>query len=245
VNAERTFIGQFGNPDTSLSYLNARYYDGGRGQFLSEDPSFLTIADPNKLKQVTGQQQRSLLADPQQQNSYNYGRDNPVGNKDPSGNGPEIALVAPFIAAPEITVPAIAIGTLAAGLYIGTDYLVRNYGKIRYEPFDARRLPPPSMLGPQNTMDPFDGGPPNLGPQIPAWMKAVTAGALGSLAVQEFVDPLSHVKDFLTTNRATLQTMVSQNTPASQSRSPGVQSLLSQLSATLTRLKEALSTKKQ
>jgi hypothetical protein len=44
--------------------LNARYYDPARGQFLSEDPSFLAVGDPNAVKQVTGQDQRTFLSDP-------------------------------------------------------------------------------------------------------------------------------------------------------------------------------------
>jgi hypothetical protein len=74
-----------GRASVGHAILNARHYDGGRGQFLSEDPTFLAVADPNKLKQLTGQEQRALLADPQQQNSYSYGRGNPIVNKDPTG----------------------------------------------------------------------------------------------------------------------------------------------------------------
>src|SRR6266480_3664080 len=66
--------------------LNARYYESTRGQFISQDPSFLSIGDLNAVKQVTGQDQRAFLADPQLVNSYNYGRDNPITNKDPNGN---------------------------------------------------------------------------------------------------------------------------------------------------------------
>src|SRR6516165_389415 len=35
----RQYIGQFADQST-LDYLNARYYDSSRGQFLTEDPSF-------------------------------------------------------------------------------------------------------------------------------------------------------------------------------------------------------------
>jgi hypothetical protein len=44
----------------------------------------------NAVKQVTGQEQQAFLADPQLANSYNYGRDNPITNKDPNGNNPLI-----------------------------------------------------------------------------------------------------------------------------------------------------------
>jgi RHS repeat-associated protein len=70
--------------DSTLSYLNARYYDNSRGQFLSEDPTSLAVGDPNRLQQFT-QDQPKLLSDPQLLNSYDYGRDNPLTNKDPQG----------------------------------------------------------------------------------------------------------------------------------------------------------------
>ncbi|MCP1846752.1 MULTISPECIES: glycine-rich domain-containing protein [unclassified Bradyrhizobium] len=80
----RQYIGQFADP-SSLDYLNARYYDPSRGQFLSEDPSFLAVGDPNQVKQVTGRDQQTFLADPQLANSSSYGRNNPIIQKDPDG----------------------------------------------------------------------------------------------------------------------------------------------------------------
>jgi hypothetical protein len=68
-----------------LDYFNARYYDRSRGQFITEDPSFLAVGDPTAVKQVTGLDQRAVLADPQLANSTSYGRDNPITNKDPEG----------------------------------------------------------------------------------------------------------------------------------------------------------------
>lgn len=73
VKESRTFIGQYADPSTALSYLNARYYDSKRGQFLSEDPVFW--ADP--LSQN--------LMHPQGLNSYSYANDNPVTSEDPTG----------------------------------------------------------------------------------------------------------------------------------------------------------------
>jgi hypothetical protein len=45
---------------------------------LSEESTFLALGDIGRVKQVTGQEQNVLLADPQQMNSYSYGRDNPI-----------------------------------------------------------------------------------------------------------------------------------------------------------------------
>src|SRR5712691_4331559 len=66
--------------------LQARYYDGSKGEFLSEDPSYLAVGNPNQVKQLTGQDQWVFLADPQQSNSYGYARDNPITRSDPAGN---------------------------------------------------------------------------------------------------------------------------------------------------------------
>ncbi len=68
--APRTYIGEIGDQSTQLQYLNARYYDPQRGQFLSQDPVFW------------GSQN---LSNPQSFNSYSYAENNPVNRKDPSG----------------------------------------------------------------------------------------------------------------------------------------------------------------
>jgi RHS repeat-associated protein len=87
THEKRKFIGQFSD-DSGLSYLNARYYNPTQGQFLSEDPSFLAVGDPALVKQVTGQDQRAFLSDPQLANSTSYARGNPITNKDPNGTCP-------------------------------------------------------------------------------------------------------------------------------------------------------------
>jgi RHS repeat-associated protein len=38
---QRIFIGEQYDAATQLSYLNARYYDGTKAKFISEDPTFL------------------------------------------------------------------------------------------------------------------------------------------------------------------------------------------------------------
>jgi RHS repeat-associated protein len=53
--------------------LQARYYDGSKGQFLSEDPVFL------------GDPKQQVLTDPQGLNSYSYANDNPITKSDPNG----------------------------------------------------------------------------------------------------------------------------------------------------------------
>jgi RHS repeat-associated protein len=69
---QRKYIGQEFDASTGLSYLNARYYDGNRGQFLNQDPVFWSTS-------------QDWLLDPQNQNSYSYARNNPITLSDPSG----------------------------------------------------------------------------------------------------------------------------------------------------------------
>jgi RHS repeat-associated protein len=73
ANVARKYIGQMYDGQTQLDYLNARYYDGSRGQFISEDPMFL--GNPNAQN----------LQDPQSLNAYSYAEDSPITKKDPTG----------------------------------------------------------------------------------------------------------------------------------------------------------------
>jgi RHS repeat-associated protein len=79
---KRGFVGQYEDEATSLSYLNARYYDGTRGQFLSQDPLANAIGTGDK---VYGRALASLLASPQELNTYSYAQGNPINKSDPTG----------------------------------------------------------------------------------------------------------------------------------------------------------------
>ena|GEM_PF-2701507 len=69
-SSKRKYIGEEYDSATDLSYLNARYYNGKEGRFLSEDPVFW---------------EKQNLVDPQSMNSYSYANGNPIVKKDPSG----------------------------------------------------------------------------------------------------------------------------------------------------------------
>jgi RHS repeat-associated protein len=71
-DAQRRFIGEEYDGDTEFSYLNARYYQSSRGQFLSQDPAG---------RDNPGQ----FLSDPQQLNGYAYSRNNPIRFLDKTG----------------------------------------------------------------------------------------------------------------------------------------------------------------
>src|SRR5215831_19950938 len=81
-NEQKQYVGQYTDPETSLSYLQQRYYDSSKGEFLSEDPVFL--GDPRQQN----------LSDPQSLNSYSYANDNPITKSDPTGRcvGPLVAV---------------------------------------------------------------------------------------------------------------------------------------------------------
>jgi RHS repeat-associated protein len=76
TNERRKYVDRFSD-DSGLSYLNARYYDQNRGQFMSEDPTFWSLKMP--------------LNNPQSLNSYSYADDNPITKSDPEGLAATIA----------------------------------------------------------------------------------------------------------------------------------------------------------
>jgi RHS repeat-associated protein len=73
TTSQRQFIGEEFDSQSNLNYLNARYYDAARGQFLSEDPVFWEESS------------NQSLGNPQSLNSYSYSDNNPINRSDPSG----------------------------------------------------------------------------------------------------------------------------------------------------------------
>ena len=51
---------------SALNYMQARYQDPTRGQFLSEDPTFLALGNPPQLAQLSQKDQNQFLMDPAQ-----------------------------------------------------------------------------------------------------------------------------------------------------------------------------------
>jgi RHS repeat-associated protein len=72
----REFIGKQHDPETSLHYFGARYYDGSLGRFLSVDPALFNGRPDSAVKQ------------PQRFNIYIYGLNNPYRFRDSDGRDP-------------------------------------------------------------------------------------------------------------------------------------------------------------
>ncbi len=94
AKASRQFIGEHQSDDVGMSYLNARYYDGGNGKFKSQDPVARDIGMMGKIPPyiiaASGMNpaeidQTTVLASPQLLNSYSYSGNNPINYSDPSG----------------------------------------------------------------------------------------------------------------------------------------------------------------
>ena len=83
ISEQRGFTGAESHSDLGLNYMRARYQSGLRGTFISQDPLFLAIDGKSPL-----------LADPQQQNSYSYARNNPLRFSDPTGKASKDSAVA-------------------------------------------------------------------------------------------------------------------------------------------------------
>jgi RHS repeat-associated protein len=76
ADSGRKYVNRFADQST-LDYMNARYYDPNRGQFISQDPTFWSL--------------KMNLNDPQSLNSYSYANDNPITKSDPDGLAATIA----------------------------------------------------------------------------------------------------------------------------------------------------------
>ena len=123
TNEKRQYIDQFSDVQTGLDYLNARYYDGVRGQFLSQDPVFWEVGQT--------QDGKTVLSSPQAQNSYAYANDNPLVNKDALGRfavglGLSAGGNIPGLYGQFSTMPVLVVGTHPFNVDIGVMELRRR-----------------------------------------------------------------------------------------------------------------------
>jgi RHS repeat-associated protein len=106
---KRKYIGEEYDSTSGLNYLNARYYDGNKGHFISEDPVFWEVGLTDDGRKV--------LQNPQLQNSYSYAGNNPITQKDPTGRcvWDACAVELTIASAPVWSPYAIAAGGIVAG----------------------------------------------------------------------------------------------------------------------------------
>jgi RHS repeat-associated protein len=148
------YAGTVYDPLSRLNYMQARYQNSARGQFVSEDPVFL--GDPTQQD----------LTDPQSLNSYSYANDNPITKSDPTGNFGAAALAPLAFGATDLGLaatvefwgPPVAIGALGVGAIIlasngwsdvaqkAANYNNNRTGGSRFIPFSdqSRMVKPPS-----------------------------------------------------------------------------------------------------
>ena len=105
LNEQRRYTGHEYDSVPNLSYMGTRYYNGTRGQFLSQDSEFWDSVE-------------NYIEDPQQMNSYSYARNNPINAKDPDGKAVALVLTPP--------VPTVLIGVISALLATLSSITVSN-----------------------------------------------------------------------------------------------------------------------
>ncbi len=128
-----------------FALLQARYYDGSKGEFLSEDPVFL------------GDPRQQVLTDPQSLNSYSYANDNPTTRSDPNGRD---AYTVGFNLGSELGIGAFGGGSINIGVsYVrnpdtGQSWIAFpfSYGSVLGTPTGALEIPqrgqkPPFVIG--------------------------------------------------------------------------------------------------
>jgi len=84
---KRTFVGKEKDSESGLSCFGARYLNSGVGRFITPDP--VGPVDPH-----TGKENSLILHNPQRQNQYAYGLNNPYRFVDVDGRTPAHLLLA-------------------------------------------------------------------------------------------------------------------------------------------------------
>jgi len=168
-NERRKFIGEEYDEGTQLSYLQARYYSGSRGLFLSQDPVFW--------------ESKQNLQNPQSLNSYSYAENNPIVKKDPGGREP-------FTISAALTSPVwgpLIVSSAAALLYTSYNAFAyqNRWGTVFSGPREIPNVGWPQKPG---DFEPHGNGP---------WGKIGGIIGGGLLAAYEYIfEPWKEKKEF-------------------------------------------------
>lgn len=134
--AQRQYIGQTYDTDSSLSYLNARYYNGSVGRFLSQDAVFVALGNGEEIQKLTQIEQNKVLEDPQSLNSYSYARNNPISLSDPEGKFVILGPVAASIVTAAFKATAAALTYIKVG-----EITVQSYYEVKHDvPYDRKTM---------------------------------------------------------------------------------------------------------
>ncbi len=175
------FTGYEYDGDTGLSYMNARYYNGKIGRFVSQDPVFLAAA--------------FNLADPQSLNSYAYARNNPLVNIDPDGRSVKTFLqgVGTGIVGAVVVTAVIASAPVTISAAVLTGAAVVGIGLIGYSTYENYKAYTNGSI----TKDQFDY---NAGSLFGGLLAPAKIGKLGGTAEvgsrigKESVSPIDYYR---------------------------------------------------
>jgi RHS repeat-associated protein len=101
------YAGHINDPETNLSYMQARYYDSATGRFLSVDPDVPAAGNTFNF------------------NRYGYVNNNPINHIDPNGRCIEDACIGEAAVAGCVASPACSRAVVAAGAAIVAALTVR------------------------------------------------------------------------------------------------------------------------
>jgi len=173
LNSQRKFANYEFDPASNLNYLNQRYYNQTNTRFLSQDPAFLAMGDNRHLQEMTDQELKEYLSNPQNLNSYSYALNNPIVNTDPTG---QAAVGEATRALPTINIPSLApifsyigglIGVYAPPVAIGGAAAIGVAGTLRWglaSPDISNQTTPSSILTADTSTTDTDNSNPFVGP---------------------------------------------------------------------------------
>jgi len=126
--------------------MNSRYFNGANAKFISQDPAFLAMGDSRQLREMTNQQLKEYLSNPQNLNTYSYALNNPIVNTDPTGNAATLAM--PFAKIGAGILSGISATALGIGAAIGVLVFPRTANAPAITDAEREAMTPQPFIGP-------------------------------------------------------------------------------------------------